>query len=161
MRAIAGSQPKASKVPSLVSEHQTTVKIKGPEAILATFGPPAMKRIESDMQVPESCESTVAILPAYSQLLRTSTFRDKGGSELKEDCVSNMVSVQVWGIPWSEHSFVDQAIASGHPKSFSALLPPVLQHAIDEVAGKPTEKKIVESSLVQQVVDSCIRVAVK
>ena len=142
MRAIAGSQPKASKVPSLVSEHQTTVKIKGPEAILATFGPPTMKRIESAMQVPEHCDSTVAILPAYSQLLRTSTFRDKGGSELKENCDSNMVSVQVWGIPWSEHSFVDQAIASGHPKSFSALLPPVLKHAIDEVAGKPAEKII-------------------
>ena len=142
MRAIAGSQPKASKVPSLVSEHQTTVKIKGPEAILATFGPSTMKRIESAMQVPESCESTVAILPAYSQLLRTSTFRDKGGSELNKNCASNMVSVQVWGIPWSEHSFVDQAIASGHPKSFSALLPPVLKHAIDEVAGKPAERII-------------------
>ena len=44
------------------------------------------------------------------------------------------VSIQVWDIAWSEHSFVDQAVSSGHPKSFSALLPPVLKHAIDKIA---------------------------
>lgn len=44
------------------------------------------------------------------------------------------VSIQVWDIAWSEHSLVDQAVSSGHPKSFSALLPPVLKHAIDKIA---------------------------
>ena len=82
------------------------------------------------------------MLPAYSQLLRTSTFRDKGGSEQKSDKASCMMTIQVWGVPWSEHSFVDQAVASGHPKSFSALLPPVLKQAIDTVSHKKASEII-------------------
>lgn len=42
----------------------------------------------------------------------------------------------MWDIAWSEHSFVDQAVSSGHPKSLSALLPPVLKHTIDKIAEK-------------------------
>ena len=125
MRAIAGSQPKASKLPPLVSEHQSIVKIEGPTAILADFGPPTMKRIDTSMTVPESCES---------QLLRTSTFRDKGGSGLNQSMkqvawfqskfrASLRVSVALWV----------RLISSGHPKKFSALLPLVLKHAIDIV----------------------------
>ena len=142
MRAIAGSQPKASKIPALVSEHQSVIKIKGPTSSLEHFGPAVMKRTETVLYVPESCESNIRVLPAYSQLLRTSTFRDKGGSEQKSDKASCMTTVQAWGIPWSEHAFVDQAVESGHPRSFSALLPPVLKKAIDVIAGKTVSEVV-------------------
>lgn len=121
MRAIAGSQPKASKLPPSVSEHKFLVKIEGPQKYINKLPHKAMQRCKAVLQIPECCTSSFDCIPMDSQLLRTSTYRSTGGE---------FFSSQVWGVPWSEDEFVCKAVERGHPRSFSALLPPALEDAL-------------------------------
>ena len=125
MRAIAGNQPKASRVPPLVPEHKYLAKIEGPKSDVQQLPLKCMQRCKSEIKVPPTCSASIDILPAESQLLRSSEFRSSGGI---------VFASQAWGIPWSESEFVTKAIERGHPRTFNALLPPALEDAVSSTA---------------------------
>ena len=121
MRAIAGNQPKASKLPPLVTEHKFVIKVQGPHECMQKLPQNTMQRCKNVLALPDRCTASFECIPSESQLLRTANYRSKGGEFL---------SSQVWGVPWSEDEFVCKAIERGHPRSFSALLPPALDEAL-------------------------------
>ena len=125
MRAIAGNQPKASRVPPLVPEHKYLAKIEGPKSDVQQLPKKCMQRCKSEITVSPTCSASIGILPAESQLLRSSEFRSSGGI---------VFASQDWGIPWSESEFVTKAIERGHPRTFNALLPPALEDAVSSTA---------------------------
>ena len=127
MRAVAGRQPKASKTPPLVPEHQATISILGPIGLTQYPPCPIMARIKTPWVVPKGFNNTVATVPAEAQLLRVSQTRIKGGENNDKP-----LAKLVWGLPWSCDAFVMQAKSKGHPRSFGSLLPDVLKEAVDK-----------------------------
>ena len=121
MRAITGQQPKASKVPPLVTEQKQCVHIEGPSTSMQTLPQRTNARCKQPFNIPADCRCIRNDIPADSQLLRVSEFRSSGG---------DLQTIQVWGIPWTESEFVAKAVERGHPRSFQALLPPVLDEAL-------------------------------
>ena len=128
MRAITGRQPKASRVPPLVSEHKQFIHVQGPSSSMNALRLQTMARCKQPLSVPADCQSIAQIIPADSQLLRVSEFRSKGGGDMQ--------TIQVWGVPWTESEFVSKAVERGHPRSFRALLPPVLEEALSYNANE-------------------------
>jgi len=134
MRAIATAQPKASKMPPIVREHKKVALITGPFTELATAPVECMQRLKQRWNIPSSCQANVDCLPAGAQLLRTTPLRSNGGLlEAKQLGVG--VFEQAWGIPFSPDEFIQEALERGHPKSFSRLVPQVLQTAIENNFG--------------------------
>jgi hypothetical protein len=127
MRAVAGRQPKASKIPPLVPEHQTTVCVLGPSGLIQKPPCSLMARIKTPWVVPKGFNNAVASIPTEAQLLRVSQTRVKGGENNDKP-----LAKLVWGIPWSCDGFVEQAISKGHPRAFGSLLPDVLENAVDK-----------------------------
>ena len=121
MRAITGQQPKASRVPPLVPEHKHCVHIEGPSESMKQLPQQLMVRCKQQISIPANCHCKQRKIPADSQLLRLSEFRSSGG---------DLQTIQVWGVPWTESEFVSKAVERGHPRSFKALLPPVLDEAL-------------------------------
>ena len=121
MRAITGQQPKASKVPPLVTEHKQCVHIEGPSTSMKALPQQTMARCKQPFNIPTNCRCILESIPAESQLLRVSEFRSSGG---------DLQTIQVWGLPWTGSEFVGKAVERGHPRSFKALLPPVLDEAL-------------------------------
>ena len=135
MRAIATTQPKASKMPPIVREHKSVVLITGPFTALATAPVERMQRLKQSWTIPPSCQANVDHLPPGAQLLRTTPLRSNGGLlQTKQPEVG--VFEQAWGIPFSPDEFIQEALERGHPKSFSRLVPRVLQTAIENNFGK-------------------------
>ena len=128
MRAVAGRQPKASKTPPLVSEHQTVLSVLSHVELFKTPPCPIMSRIKTPWVVPKGFNNTVTVVPADAQLLRASQTRITGGD--KNLMPEKPLSKLVWGIPWTPKEFVKQAVAKGHPRAFGSLLPEVLQDAV-------------------------------
>jgi hypothetical protein len=134
MRAIATAQPKASKMPPIVREHKKVVLITGPFAELETAPVERMQRLKQTWNIPTSCQANVDCLPAGAQLLRTTPLRSNGGL-LQAKQLGVGVFEQAWGIPFSPDEFIQEALERGHPKSFSRLVPKVLQTAIENNFG--------------------------
>jgi len=128
MRAITGRQPKASRVPPLVSEHKQVIHVQGLSSSMNALRLQTMARCKQPLSVPADCQSIAQTTPADSQLLRISEFRSKGGGDMQ--------TIQVWGVPWTESEFVSKAVERGHPRSFRALLPPVLEEALSYNANE-------------------------
>ena len=118
LRAVAGTQPKASTFPPLVPEH-ASVCICG----LCADTPlpcPVMSRLDNAWHIPSHVSCDRAVVPADAQFLRCTSHPDKQGS------------VEfVFGIPWSPSQFVMQAVAAGHPCTMQAAIPEVLRNAIE------------------------------
>ena len=123
MRAVAGRQPKASKVPPLVREHHSVVSVLGPVALQHKPPCPPMTRLKQAWTCPLEFGNSLTQIPADSQLLRISQTRLTGENKMA-------VSKLVWGIPWSCSQFVEQAVSKGHPRSFGSLLPKELVEAV-------------------------------
>ena len=124
MRAITGRQPKASKVPPLVSEHRSVISVCGPIDLLHQPPCPLMSRIKTPWPCPQNFQNSMAEIPIDSQLLRISQTRLTGGENLA--CTK-----LVWGMPWSCAEFVEQAVSRGHPRAFNSLLPQELCEAVE------------------------------
>ena len=122
MRAVAGRQPKASKTPPLVSEHHHTISILGHADLLQKPPCALMARIKTPWVVPPGFNNSVNTIPAEAQLLRISPTWLKGGDK--------QLAKLVWGVPWTCNDVVEQAAKKGHPRSFSSMLPEVLQDAV-------------------------------
>ena len=122
MRAITGQQPKAARVPPLVSEHKQCIHVQGPtSSSMKVLHLQTMARCKQPLIIPVDCQCIVKKIPVDSQWLKVSEFRSEGG---------DLQTIQVWGIPWTESEFVAKAVEQGHPRSFQALLPPVLDEAL-------------------------------
>ena len=126
IRALVGSQPKASKIAPLVREHKCVFIVQGPLEALTTTPVFPMQRLKSDWPIPNGCHAAVAVIPSEAQLLRFTPLRSKGGI-LQSDLDKHG---QAWGIPFSPQEFVSEAAKSGHPKSFGSIVPGILRDAI-------------------------------
>ncbi|CAE7590682.1 unnamed protein product, partial [Symbiodinium necroappetens] len=97
-KAATLSQPKSSKFPAMVSEHQQVVLTHG----TADWPIPCMARLKSPLTLPPSVTSELRTLPSGAQLLRVTPCNSaKGGGD------SEFVSA--WGIPRSPDEFVKAA----------------------------------------------------
>eukprot|EP00435_Cladocopium_sp_Y103_P061042 s605_g22.t1 len=123
MRAVAGRQPKSSRVPPLVPEHQQIVSVLGPVQLFHSPPCPLMARIKSPWIVPSSFNNAFKAIPAEAQLLRVSQVRSNGG----DACLATKL---VWGLPWNSKAFVEKAVERGHPRAFKSMLPEVLSEAV-------------------------------
>ena len=118
-RAAALSQPKASKFPSLVSEHQQVVLASGQ----CDWPVSVMQRLKAPMPLLPHVQCTLRALPEGSQLLRvTARASAKKGTKVlgaSASKTSSEVSASTveaaWGIPRAPDEFVKAAVAAGHP----------------------------------------------
>ena len=132
MRAVAGSQPKASKLPPIVPEHKHIIVIAGPHETLATVPVFPMQRLSDAWLVPMGVSSPVRSIPKDAQLLRTTPLRSKGGQEVATGNNTEPCSVfqQAWGVPFTAEEFITEAAKAGHPKAFQNFAPTVLDEAV-------------------------------
>ncbi|CAE7578426.1 unnamed protein product [Symbiodinium sp. CCMP2592] len=131
-RAATMSQPKASKFPALVSEHQQVLLVRGH----MDWPVARMERLKSDLELPPHLQCPLRVLPAGAQLLRVTKTVKKGvGSGF-----SGEEWVSAWGVPRDPQEFVAGAIRAGHPCKWEAALPQVLQDAIQRNASSSAEQ---------------------
>ena len=126
IRALVGTQPKASKMAPLVREHKCVFIVQGTLEALSKAPVFPMQRLKTPWMVPAECQAPVATIPAEAQLLRFTPLRSKGGI-----LESNLDKhEQAWGVPFSPREFLAEAVKSGHPKAFGSIVPAVLRDAI-------------------------------
>ena len=121
IQAAVNAQPKASKTPMLVPEHKQILKICLPTSTALPV--PLRSRLKESWPIPLTATCTLSDVPRDSQLLNVHSLPDKGGIPFQE---------VVWGLPWSPQEFVEQALASGHPRALEVALPQVLKDAIKQ-----------------------------
>ena len=121
IQAAVNAQPKASKTPMLVPEHKQILKICLPTSTALPV--PLRSRLKESWPIPLTATCTLSDVPRDSQLLKVHSLPDKGGIPFQE---------VVWGLPWSPQEFVEQALASGHPRALEVALPQVLKDAIKQ-----------------------------
>ena len=79
IRALVGTQPKASKMAPLVREHKCVFVVQGTLESLSKAPVFPMQRLKAPWMVPDECQSPVTTIPAEAQLLRFTPLRSKGG----------------------------------------------------------------------------------
>jgi len=75
-------------------------------------------------------------LPKYSRILRITQLNKMGGETEQHDSDGTQPSFQVaYGVPWSEESFIQEAICRGHPSNICGEL-----KAIEDNVNKPAKE---------------------
>ena len=83
------------------------------------------------------------VLPKYSRILRITQLNKMGGESEQHDSDGTQSSFQVaYGVPWSEESFIQEAIARGHPSNICGELAPLMMKAIEDNVNKSAEEII-------------------
>lgn len=124
LRAITGSQPKASRMPPLVSEfQQIMIRPRPASGLPCPLG--------------QSLASPYLDVPAGAKLLRPSGVGKKG--EVGIDDLA-------FGVYRSPEDFVDAAVKAGHPISFANRLPQPLSKAL-QVCMDTSPKVLLDSRL--------------
>ena len=81
--------------------------------------------------------------------MRATPLRSKGDIIQKEfQCQSNSgepLAEQAWGIPFLPEEFISEAVARGHPKAFSNLVPDILISAVERNFGHHCDVGILAS----------------
>ncbi|CAE6970568.1 unnamed protein product [Symbiodinium sp. CCMP2592] len=126
-RALAGAQPRASKIPPLVSEHQRVLVLQHPPGLVLPCQP--MQRLRNPWPVPPQCGATLAHIPAKAQLLRHVPIVQAGGKELVKVDSWEMA----WGLPWEPEEFMQKASESCHPRSMGSVLPAPLNDTLESL----------------------------
>ncbi|CAE7831241.1 unnamed protein product [Symbiodinium sp. CCMP2592] len=126
-RALAGAQPRASKIPPLVSEHQRVIVLQHPPGLVLPCQP--MQRLSKPWPVPPQCGATLAHIPAKAQLLRHVPIVQDGGKELVKVDSCEMA----WGLPWEPEEFMRKASESCHPRSMGSALPAPLNDTLESL----------------------------
>ncbi|CAE7032352.1 unnamed protein product [Symbiodinium sp. CCMP2592] len=126
-RALAGAQPRASKIPPLVSEHQRVIVLQHPPGLVLPCQP--MQRLSKPWPVPPQCGATLAHIPAKAQLLRHVPIVQDGGKELVKVDSWEMA----WGLPWEPEQFMRKAAESCHPRSMGSVLPAPLNDTLESL----------------------------
>ena len=117
-RAVNHLQPKAARMPPLVSEHERVVVMTAGQAFPLPC--PVMSRLQCPWPVPQHASCELPLIPKDSQLLRFTPLGAKGG-------VGPGSGFELaWGVPRSPADFAKQALISGHPRTFPAILPGVI-----------------------------------
>ena len=146
-RAATLSQPKASKFPSLVSEHQQVVLAYGQ----CDWPVGVMQRHKAPMPLPPRVQCALRTLHEGSQLLRITSrasaesggkvlgakVQDSSASEGSSNVFASTVEA-AWGIPRAPEEFVKAAVAAGHPCRNEFSLPSALKKAIQTNASQHT-----------------------
>ena len=124
-RAVAGTQPPASKMPPIVSEHKQVWVLRHPPGVDLPCQP--MQRLKSSWRVPPECSSPHVAVPAKAQLLRHVPIAQGGGADSMRVSSWEMA----WGIPWEPEEFMRQAEAAKHPRTLDSVLPQPLKDTLD------------------------------
>ena len=140
IRGQTGLQPKAQKLPPIVPEHQTLIKVTNTRSNLPSSQ--LAFRLKSAVEIQCLTSGKKITIPAYSKLVSEQLHNDtasKGGesdsivSEVNKSDVSTVS--QTWAIPWSPMQFVTEASKAGHPASSKSFAPKVL-HEVTEFYNK-------------------------
>lgn len=103
-----------------------------------------MQRLKEPWVIPDAIACHTRVLPADSQLLRSTPLRSKGekllgqGQNKEPDTIE-----QAWGVAFTPMEFVQEAVQSGHPLSLQGILPEGLQSAIDKNLDEGAQYRIV------------------
>ena len=120
LRSIAGVQPKASKIPPLVSEFESIIDVEVPFDSTPPVAPG------------EKLQNSWHSLPAGACLLKKFNLRSNGGFSIKDGM--RRLSFGIFGNP---AVFVEAAVAAGHPVTREAKLPNALEDAVTFLCQKP------------------------
>ena len=142
LRAIVGSQPKASKLPPMLSEFAKVVRV-----------PVSLSRLP--VQVGHALSQPFEAVPAGSKLLKRPPLRLNGGSSNQvvpnnlgihnngdssnlgsQNNEDDATHVAHFGVYRSCEEFVEAAVKAGHPVSRANCLPHVLQEAVNAISSK-------------------------
>ena len=136
IRGQTGLQPKAQKLPSIVPEYQTLIKVTNTRSNLPSSQ--LAFRLKRAVAVQCLTSGKKITIPAYSKLVSEQLHNDtasNGGesegivSEVNESDVSTVS--QTWAIPWSPMQFVTEASKAGHPASLKSFAPTVLNEVTE------------------------------
>ena len=137
-RAISGEQPKASRIPPLVSEHAHILVIRSSVRIPEPC--PFMQRLAKEWRVPEHASCHSPVVPRKAQLLRNTFVPANMGSESGE-CIPDLgIYELVFGVPWTEDQFIKQAAKAGHPRKLQATTPEPLKHTLAKLSCMSDEQ---------------------
>ena len=144
IRGQTGVQPKATKLPPLVSEFQSLLQVANLRSSLPACN--LSSRLKSASVV--TCASTKRNLtiPAYSKLIAEQLVVDaseKGEDKSIEVSESNHAVVsQTWAIPWTPMQFVSEASKAGHPASLKSFVPSVLHEVSQFYSENPVHDRM-------------------
>ena len=139
LRATAGVQPRASRIPPLVPTFKRKLQTK-PDATTSSFRlfQKAPKQLSDNL--PKGSK-----LLAISPLFPTEMGGDSRTVEMKvrnhDHCKDEMV--QTWGIPWTPQEFVKQAAMAKHPMQLNQLLPKRLRDVIAVYKNLSVQQRII------------------
>ena len=123
-RAMAGIQPKAARMPPLVSEHCKIITVQSTVPFKLPCQP--MERLDEPWNVPQGATCILTEIPAKSQLLRYTPLAVNTGKQRNFEIA--------WGLPWDVTAFVDEAARVGHPRSWPALVPEPLNKVLMQLS---------------------------
>ena len=162
LRAQAGVQPKASRLPPLIATFAAKVALSGFQADLPQMN--LHQKLANPLQVattnaPTTLPKGSKLLQIIPSLLPSSCLQ--GGAfvsekQLEKSDVDRIVSAQqdmssdrtgtcetqVWGVPWSEDSFLEQMVKFGHPATVKNGLPGVLQETMEYYKATTTYQRV-------------------
>ena len=168
IRGQTGLQPKAQKLPPIVPEYQTLIKVTNTRSNLPSSQLAFRLKRAVAIQCLTSGKKITIPASAYSKLVSEQLHNDtasKGGesesivSEVKELNESDVSTVsQTWAIPWSPMQFVTEASKAGHPASLKSFAPTVL-HEVTEFYNKTKvhDRIKLRADRIKHWVDRCKR----
>ena len=135
-RSQTGLQPKASKIPPIVSDFKTQVVLVAPQELLPKYN--LSDRLNEPVAVNPEVASPYKCLPKHARLISIQTGVDqmKGGDQIStpeqssKQIGSNNAVSQKWAIPWEPLEFIAAAHKAGHPMSLRSVVPEVLQEVV-------------------------------
>ena len=162
LRAQAGLQSKASKLPPVIPLFSSKLALTGFQSDLPQCD--LQHKLQLPLTVP--CTSAPTILPKGAKLLQIAPamLPDsclQGGiiasrQQLQQEEVDRIIQLcsaaeptkvgrcetQTWGIPWSEKDFAEQMAKFGHPATLDTGLPQVLKDAVDRYGTMDAQQRI-------------------
>ena len=138
LRATAGVQPRASRIPPFVPtfKRKLQMKINTTTSSFKLFQK-APKTISDDL--PKGSK-----LLAISPLPSTAIGGDDKAVEMDSAGQSNEDIVQTWGIPWTPQEFVKQAAKAKHPMQLDQLLPKRLREVMVVYKKSSVQERIIQ-----------------
>eukprot|EP00438_Fugacium_kawagutii_P023706 Skav228033 [mRNA] locus=scaffold1188:5424:7796:+ [translate_table: standard] len=128
LRSVTGSQPKASKLPPVVSEFKRIITLRLPAAEVPPV-PPGQCLTTPWRELPSGA-CLLAKPPA--RLIKGDVVGSTQYSDISASEPAKAPNLTSWhfGIFRTPQQFVEDAVATGHPISNAIVLPKVLQNAI-------------------------------
>ena len=142
IRGQTGLQPKAQRLPPIVPEYQTWIKVTNTRSNLPSSQ--LSFRLKRAVAIQCLTSGKKITIPAYSKLVSEQLHNDTASNRGESESIVSEVKVndsnqpdvstvsQTWAIPWSPMQFVtDEASKAGRPASLKSFAPTVL-HEVTE-----------------------------